>query len=238
MLLKYSLVENQLTERPDDYSAQTHSGSSFDKEAVIFRMLRRGTLLTRTDALAVLNGFEETVVEIHEEGGTVNLPLFNTSFSISGVFEGPMDSFDGNRHKLNINVTKGALLRETEKKVKVEKTNAPAPQPQIQEVKDSISGAFNEKLTAGGVVEIRGYNLKIDGDDPACGLWFVAENGQETKAVVIIENKPSKILAMIPALAGGNYQVKVATQYTLGGKFLKIPKQFVYPKMLVAENKQ
>ena len=28
MILEYSLVENQLTERPDDYSAQTHSKGS------------------------------------------------------------------------------------------------------------------------------------------------------------------------------------------------------------------
>ena len=41
-----------------------------------------------------------------------------------------------------------------------------------------------------------------------------------------------RILAMIPALASGNYQVKVVTQFTGGGKFLKTPKVFVYPKTL------
>ena len=237
-MLQYSLVDNRLTERPDDCSAQTHPMGSIDKEGLIARMLNRGTGLTRTDILAVTNCMEETVAEGIEEGFNWNLDLFNTSFSISGVFDGPMDSFDGNRHKLNVNLTKGVLLREAEKRVKFGKINSPAPQPQIQEVKDSVSGAFNDRLTARGVVEVRGYNLKIDGDDPSCGLWFVSEGGQATKAEVVIENKPSKILAMIPALASGNYQVKVVTQYSVGGKFLKIPKQFVYPKMLVAENGQ
>jgi len=91
----------------------------------------------------------------------------------------------------------------------------------------------NERLTAGGVAELRGYNLKIDGDNPSCGLWFVAADGQETKAATIIENKPSKIIAMIPALTAGSYQVKVATQFSGGGKFLLSPKIFVYPKNLV-----
>ena len=99
-------------------------------------------------------------------------------------------------------------------------------------MKDSVSGAINELLTAAGVVEVRGYNLKIDGDEPACGLWFVADNGQETQATVVIENKPSKIIAMIPDLTDGNYQIKVTTQFTGGGTFLKIPKVFVYPKNL------
>ena len=233
-MLRYSLVENLLTERPDDYSAQTHATASFDKEAVITRMLNRGTLLTRTDILAVLNGLEETVANALLEGYNVNLPLFNTSFSISGVFESSSDSFDGNRHKLNINLTKGVLLREVEKNVKFEKTNAATPLPQIQEVKDSVSGKVNETLTAGGVIEVRGYNLRIDGDHPDCGLWFFNDSGQAVRATVIIENKPSKIIAMIPALnfGGGLCQVKVVTQHTGSGTLLKTPKTFVFPKPL------
>ena len=235
-MLKYSLTENLLTERPDDYSAQTCAMASLDKEAIIARMLNRGTLLTRTDILAVLNSLEETVTDALLDGNNVNLPLFNTSFSISGVFESPQDSFDGNRHKLNINLTKGVMLRDAERNVKFEKTNTAAPLPQIQEVKDSLSGAVNERLTPNGVVEVRGYNLRIEGDDAVCGLWFIAENGAETKAEVIIENKPSRILAMIPALTAGSYQVKVVTQYSGGGKFLKTPRTFVYPRTLTVEN--
>ena len=234
-MLKYSLIENMLTERQDDYSAQTHSMASLDKEAIITRMLNRGTLLTRTDIVAVLNGLEETVVETLLEGNNLTLPLFNTSFSISGVFENPLDSFDGNRHKLNVNLTKGALLRKAEKEVKFEKTNTPIPQPQIQEVKDSVTGSVNEKLMAKGVVEVRGYNLKIEGDDPTCGLWFIDDAGNEHKAVYIIENKPARIIAMIPNLDNGNYQVKVVTQFANGSKLLKAPKSFVYPKKMTVE---
>ena len=234
-MLKYSLVENLLTERPDDYSAMTHSLTSLGKEAIIIRMLNRGTTLTRTDILAVLNNLEETVVSALLDGNNITLPLFNTSFSISGVFESPSDSFDGNRHKLNINLTKGLKLREIESKVKFEKTNATAPQPQIQEVKDSVSGKVNEILTRRGVVEVRGYNLKIEGDNEACGLWFVTEDGKEFKAEVVIENKPSRILAMLPEIAGERVQVKVVTQYTGSAKLLKSPKMFVYPKKLNVE---
>ena len=175
-------------------------------------MLNRGTLLTRTDILAVLNNYEETIAEILLEGNMVTTPLFNTSFSISGVFESPMDSFDGNRHKLNVNLSKGLKLREAEKNVKFEKTTSPAPQPMIQEVKDSITGVVNEILTRGGVVEIRGYNLKIEGDNDMCGLWFVPEGDSSTdmfKAEVLIENKPSRILAMRPEGPFEKCQIRV-----------------------------
>jgi hypothetical protein len=235
MGIKYALVENLLTERPDDFSAQVISKGSLDREAIIRRILQKGTSLTRTDVLAVLNGLEETVDDATQDGYTVNLPLFNTSFSISGVFESAMDTFDGNRHKLNINLTKGTLLRSAEKKIKVEKTAAHAPHPSIMEVKDSVSGAVNERLTAAGVAEIRGYTLRIEGADPACGLWFVEAGGSETKATVIVENKPSRIVAMIPALKPGMYQVKIATQFSGTAKLLKAPKIIVYPKNLTVE---
>ena len=116
--------------------------------------------------------------------------------------------------------------------LKFDKTNTAAPLPQIQEVRDSVSGAVNELLTAGGVIEVRGYNLKIDGDDPSCGLWFVRDDGQQLKAEIFIENKPAKVTAFIPDLSPGNWQLKLVTQFSGGGVFLKTPKTFVYPMNL------
>ncbi|MGC3977017.1 MAG: DNA-binding domain-containing protein [Paludibacteraceae bacterium] len=234
MPLKYSLTENLLTERPDDYSALTHSPESYDKEKFIKRLLGKGTLVTETDALAVLNIIESTVREITLEGGTINLSLFNTSFSISGVFESPLDVFDANRHKLNVNITKGSLLRDTEKEVTFEKANSTPPQPQIQEVKDTVSGKTNEALTPGGIIEVRGYNIKIAGSDPVAGLWLVSETGEEVKVAVFAQNKPSLLIAQIPPLTAGNWQVKIVTQYS-GSTILQVPKVYVYPKALAVK---
>ncbi len=231
-MLKYSLIENRLTERPDDYYAQIYVSSRMDKEAIITRMINKGTLLTRTDIIAAINSYEETIIEVLTEGSTVTTPLFNTSFSISGVFEGPMDTFDRNRHKLHINVSKGTLLRDTQKNIKFEKMSTSSPLPQIQEVKDSVSHLVNEILTPGGVAQIYGHNLKIEGEDPACGLWFISEDGTETKAEIVIENKPSRVIVVIPYLAAGEYRIKIATQFANGVKLLKTPKVFVYPKSL------
>lgn len=230
-MLEYSLTENFLTERPDDYSAQTHSGESYDKEAIISLILRSGNTLTRTDLLAAFNAMEESVVQIVEQGGQINTPLLNISFSISGVFDGPLDSFDPNRHKLNVNTTKGTLLRSAEKRIKPQKTQSVSPQPNIQEVKDTVSGKFNEVLTPNGVVEIRGYNIKLTGENPACGLWFVPETGEAVKAEIFVDNKPSTVIAMIPALAAGVYSIRIVTQYS-GGKDLREPKTVTYSKEL------
>ena len=234
MSLKYFLLENLLTERTDDYSAQTHSSESYDFERFIKRMLSKGTAMTETDARAAFTLIESTVRDIIIDGGMINIPLFNTSYSISGVFDGPLDMFDPNRHKFNINITKGTLFRSLEKEVAFEKTNAVSPQPLIQEVKDTISGKINEELTPNGVIEVRGYNIKVAGDNASVGLSFVSESGAEVKAAVFAENKPTTLIAVIPALAVGNWQVKVVTQYS-GGAMLKTPKVYVYPKVLTVK---
>ncbi|MDO9635222.1 MAG: DNA-binding domain-containing protein [Paludibacter sp.] len=234
-MLKYALQENLLTERPDDYSAQTIVEGSYDKGAIINLMLQRGTLVTRTDMLAVLNLFEEVISGLTQEGCTINLPLFNTSFSISGVFEGPMDMFDGGRHKLNVNLSKGVLLRDAETKVKFEKTSATAPTPSIQEVKDVASGKTNETLTPAGAVQLWGSQLRIAGEHPDVGLWFVPETGDAIKAAILITNKPASLIAMIPVLAQGSYSVKVVTQYSGGGALLNTPKVSIFNRMLLVQ---
>lgn len=229
-MLKYALIENVLTDRPDDYSALTYAKESYDKAMFIKRLTGKGTLVTETDAIAALNAIENTVIEIIEEGSIINLPLFNTSFSISGNFNGPLDNFDSNRHKLNVNLSKGTLLRAAEKRVTVEKTNKALLQPNILEVKDSISGKKNEILTPNGVVEIAGHHIKISGDDPACGLWFIGNN-TEIKAVTLPVNKPSTLIAIIPPLAKGTYQLKVVTQYSKS-MILKKTRECLFSAML------
>jgi len=230
-MLKYSLIENLLTERTDDYMAVVQPLSSYAMDAVIAHLLKRGTSLTKTDVGAVVNAIQETVVDITNEGSTINTPLISTSFSISGVFEGPLDTFDPTRHKLNINITKGTLLRALEGNITLEKTTAVNPLPQILEVKDSVSGKVNDVLTPNGVVELFGNNIKIAGDDAECGLWFVPASGQALKAQVVVQNKPATIITMIPALPAGTYTLKVVTQYT-GSKLLKQPKICIFDKPL------
>jgi hypothetical protein len=231
-MLEYSLHENPLTDRKDDYAAQVHCKVVYTREGFISLMLQRGTLVTKTDIVAVLNDLEETLAYVISTGGMVNLPILNTSFSISGVFDSVMDVFDPSRHKLHVNVHKGTVLREAEKEVKVTKVNTASPQPQILEVRDSVSGKVDEILTPGGVIEIEGIDIKVAGKNMDCGLFFVPlSSGRELMAETLVRNLPSTIIALIPQLAAGEYQIKIVTQYS-GSKDLKDSKTTIYNKLL------
>ncbi|MDR1103501.1 MAG: DUF4469 domain-containing protein [Tannerella sp.] len=58
------------------------------------------------------------------------------------------------------------------------------------------------------------------------------ENGSETKAVTVVTNNPSLLIALVPPPAAGVYHVKVVTQRSHSSKLLKECRSTVFPKPL------
>ena len=221
-MLKYCLRENLLTPAPDDYMAQAADVRSYTLDEIIDLMMEKGTTLTRADVAATLQVYGEVVSAIIKDGSAVNTPLMNTSMSISGVFDGANDSFDKKRHTVNLNITAGTLLRDAVTKVKCEKTEGASTDPYITEVTDIVSGKVNEVLSKGGVVQLVGSRLKFDAKDAAQGIFFVPETGEAVRATVIAENKPARLMAIIPAgLKAGTYYIEVRTKISSSPKPLK-----------------
>ena len=221
-MLKYALRENLLTAAPDDFMAQVQDVRSYTLDEIIDAMMQKGSTLTRADVAAVLQIYGEVCASLIADGSALNTPLMNTSLSISGVFNGANDAFDKKRHTVNLNISAGTLLRSVLPKVKCEKTGTVSTDPYINEVKDVVSGTINTTLTKGGVVQITGSRLKFDQKDTAQGIFFVPETGEAVRATVIAENKPARVMAIIPAdLAAGTYYIEVRTKITSSPKALK-----------------
>ena len=232
-MLKYCLRENLLTPAPDDYMAQMTDVRSYTLDEIIDAMMEKGTTITRADVAATLQVYGEVCSSIIADGSAINTPLMNTSMSISGVFNGANDVFDKKRHTVNLNLTAGTLLREAAAKVKCEKTETVSTDPYITEVTDVVSGKVNTVLTKGGVVQLTGSRLKFDQKDEAQGIFFVPETGTPVRAAVIAENKPARLMAIIPAdLAQGTYYIEVRTKYANATKQLKTLKVGRFAKPL------
>jgi hypothetical protein len=211
--LKYHLAENLLTDDPDDYMAQVEVSRSFTIDDVINEMLKRGTSLTRTDVMAVLNLEHQVIGDLVSEGYALNLPVCNGTPSISGVFTGPGDSFDTNRHFIKYNLTAGVLIRDAVKKIKPEKTDPVNKLPYIEQYFDVASQTSGDVLTPGGIGQLQGSRLSFDTSDTEQGVFFVTTAGAETKVSVVALNKPSKLIFMVPALAAGEYEVVVRVKF-------------------------
>jgi hypothetical protein len=218
-MLQYTLVENLLTPAPNDFMAQPVNVRSYTLAEILRRILSRNTGLSEAQLTASVNEFIEEVGLITEEGDTVNTPLVHTILSIPGVFEGAADSYDGKRHRTRINTNAGVRLTTAIVKVKPQKIDVAETVPHILEAKDVVSDTVNETLTPGGVLQLRGSRLKFMPAEAGNGVFLVDEQGVERQLTTVVENKPARIIVLLPAdLAVGTYWVEVRTSGTVNGK--------------------
>jgi hypothetical protein len=90
-------------------------------------------------------------------------------------------------------------------------------------------------LTPGRNAKISGGKLKVEGTDPACGVYFVNEaDGARVKVdeADIVENLNAHLLIIVPALPAGTYRLEVTTQYGGSSKPLKAPRTAVFDRLL------
>ncbi|UTC64039.1 DUF4469 domain-containing protein [Treponema sp. OMZ 788] len=216
-MLKYCLRENLLTAKPDDYMAQVTDSRVFTLEDIVDRMVKRGTTVTRTDLAAIMQLYTQECTYIVEEGGSLNTPLINTSFSISGVFDGADDSFDAKRHSLNLNISSGLALKEALTKTKAEKTETASTDPYITAVCDKLNGT-TDTVKIGSVMEIIGSRLKFDPKDEEQGV-FAVTGTNAIRCAAVVENKPARLIVILdPAVPPGDFTLEVRTKLDSNGK--------------------
>lgn len=220
MPLQYYLAENLLTPDPNDYAAKPINVRSYALEEIINRMANKGMTLTKVDISAVLQAYHDEISSIIADGGAINTPLFNAQPSISGVFNEATDSYDATRHKIKANLSGGTMIKEAITKISVNKVAAPASGTQITAVIDKTTNTTNNQLTANAPIEITGSRIKVT-DDITAGVFFIAADGTESQATMIVTNNPSNLVVMTPTLVSGEYVVEIRTFYSGGGKPLK-----------------
>jgi hypothetical protein len=104
----------------------------------------------------------------------------------------------------------------------------------ITSVTDIKSGSVNNTLTPDYNVKISGAKLKIAGNDPDAGLFFISTGGAGAAIKVdptdIVINDPGEIIAVVPpALIADTYLVRIVTPYS-GGALLKKPHTVTFDK--------
>ena len=231
-MLQYSLTANLLTPDPNDCVAVPANVRVYNFTEILDRVTQKYTGLTPTQLLAASNELFEEIGNIVGDGGGVITPLVNIYPGMSGVYNGATDTFDPKRHRCRAIFTAGKIINESVKKIKTEKIIVSEPLPHILEVKDVTGGSVNDILTPGGVVELRGCKLKLVPELPEDGIYLIEENGAVTKLSILVENKPARLMAMIPAdLPQGIYTLEVKASAT-SNKPLKTPKRGFFNKQL------
>ena len=102
-------------------------------------------------------------------------------------------------------------------------------------VTDTYTGEANGYISAGEDILIEGTKIKVAGDDPSCGVYFINRDDDTSYKVErrLTQNDPSRIIARVPAeLAPGAYTLRIITQYSNSAVLLKEPRTLEYDQPL------
>lgn len=185
MAIKFYLQPNQITPDPNDQSARVAANATLTAEDIVKKALQRGSSLTEPDLRAVMMLLFTVITDELAEVNAVVLPLVNIRPGISGVYSSATDSFDSVRHIKKATLLAGVLLNQKMRDAKVEKISGSQSVPDLQEFTDINSGTTNSMLTAGGIGQIIGGELKFDPTHAAEGIYLVSEAAVETKITVL-----------------------------------------------------
>jgi hypothetical protein len=234
--VKAILFPNLLTEDPDDFYAKVISERTLDIDDICDSAVGRGNAPTTKEAMKInVELFFKEMCYLLKDGFSVNTGYFIITLCIKGIFKGIKDKFDTMRHSVYFLFTQGEILRREAHEVEVEITGIGEAGIEILEVVDVKTGSVNDRITPNRNLRIKGNKLKLAGDHPNVGVYFVNETTGEiikVEADEIVDNKPSELMIIVPQLEAGLYLVQVTTQFSSGSALLKEPRTVAFDKTL------
>jgi hypothetical protein len=223
--IRVRLYPSRLPQARGALYARTDSEAALSLEDVAAEMKNRGGFTGNyQDLIAHVRQFLDEVVYQLCDGFAVNLGYFSIHPAVGGLFKSEDESPAG--HPVTFRFRSRARLREIAKSVVVEVEKAKKP-GRIEGCFDLDSGETNGRLTPGGIFTLSGGKLKVAGDDPECGIYFVSALDPDKRFKVasrLAVNISSRLCGVVPAMPEGDYQIVIVSQYTVGGIPLKTPR--------------
>ena len=236
--VKAYLYDNLLTEDPNDFTAKVSSERTLSVADVCNSAVTRGgASVSAADMEHNVNLFLKEMGYQLCDGFSVNTGYFMATTLIKGVFNSPTESFDPSKHSVIFQFNQGDTLRKEITNIEVEIMGVADNSITITQVTDVKSGSVNDVITPNRNLKIKGYKVKIAGDNPAVGVSFFNETTATTYPVDpsdMVTNNPSELIIITPTLPAGTYTLKVTSQYS-GSVMLKEPRTATFDKPLTVK---
>jgi len=234
--VKANLYPNLLTEDPNDYVARVISERTLNISDVCKVAVSRGGAPTTAEAMEHnVNLFLKEMGYQLSDGFSINTGYFTASTLIRGVFNIPTETFNTDKHSILYQFNQGDLLRKELPNITVEITGIGDSSITVTEVIDVKTGSVNDVITPNRNLRIKGYKLKLAGDNRGVGIFFVNQATQEPTKVEpsdIVNNNPAELIIVTPPLPAGTYTLEVYSQYTGSAALLKAPRKATHDKIL------
>lgn len=222
MAIDYKLHEYNLPSGAD-YRARVQHQRVIDLDGVIRTMGQYQSGISRAIMAAVLEAFLKTLISLLLDGYKVVTPFAVFSITIKGTFTSPEDKFDHRRHKLELLITPGDLLKDGfEQEARATKRKLVLPHPRLDRCTQVSAPADASTLYPGRMASLHGANLKFDLHDPDQGIFLTPVQssaapepvGPPIRVEDVGHNKGRKLVFVVPAdLPPGAYRLEVRARF-------------------------
>jgi hypothetical protein len=234
-ILKAWIRKNLMTDDPNDYTAVVSINGSVGMKEIVDELVNEGMEVKRETVIDILTRYNRKTAELVVSGYNVNTGLVYMRPIIKGVFYGK--TWNSEVNSVYVTINQGVDLRAAIAETTVEILGEQSDLIEIFSMTDTTTGKTDGTLTKGRNAEIKGSYIKIEGENPSCGITFRNLTTQDiTKLAVgdIVLNEPSRLLIFVPAsLVAGEYELTVSTQYTKGKYTLKEPRSVTFDTPVV-----
>lgn len=211
------LIDNPLTEDPNDFTLKVKASNMVTTEDIARALIAEGTEFKLETLVDILNRGDRIIREKLLSGASVGTGVFYAYPNVSGKWYTKDDPFDETAHKTGINFQLSGSLREDLKTVGVEVLGIAGTGPSPSMVTDLWTKEINSVITPGEDIQVKGRNLRIDGDKESIGLRFIRTDDAAITTVDMRRltiNNPSLLQFRCPELTPGDYWLEITTQFS------------------------
>ena len=226
--IRVKLYPNYLPTAEGAYIARTDSEASLTIEQICAALKNRGGYGGDYEDLVegVKQFFDEMAYQLCD-GFAINTGYYSVHPNIGGTFNNTTESHDHKKHPITFRFRTGSKLRRLVEHIGVDIEGIAETGGYIDEFVDAEEEAINTHYSPGNQFILHGHKIKIAGDDPGVGLYFVPidDPSKTMKVTRIAENSPSRIIGVAPGTGSSPVRIEVRTQYTgTSNTFLKNPR--------------
>jgi len=236
--IRVKLYPNYLPAAEGRYIAKTNNEAYLNIEQICGVMKNRGGFMGSYENLVenIKQFLEECAYQLCD-GFALNLRYYSILPNIGGTFNSEKEAYDPKKNPISFRFRTRLPLQDLVKHITVDITGVADCNAFIDEFIDRDEDSVNGLYAPGDMFCINGNKIKLAGDDPSCGVFFVPvdDPSKAVKVTRIGENSASTVTGIAPDTQCQYNRIEIRTQYTGSAvTFLKAPRSIVSDFVLEA----
>jgi hypothetical protein len=221
--IRCKLYPNYLPATGGPFIARTDSEAALSIEQICAAIKNSGELKgSYPELVAHSKQFLDKIVHKLCDGFSVNLGYFTIHPNVGGTFYSKNEQYNREKHPINFRFRPSGMMSRLTEDISVVVDGLADCAGYIDKYRDVKNDTENSIFVPGGQFCIYGHKIKILGDSPDIGLFFVPveDPSKAVRVEQIAENMPSKIIGVAPDTKFKMNRIEIRTRFTGSGNTL------------------